>query len=303
MDPVDVVVLGQVARDLVVRVPDIPASGGSVAVTHCRELLGGKGANQAVGIRQLGGAVAVLGLVGEDPVGAEMLRQARSDGIDVSGVVRRGRTALLIDVVTEHGERRLLEAQPAESLTVADVTASAALLESARFACLQLQQPAEAVLAAARIAAGANTRIVLDGAAPADVRDELLALADVVRADAREAQLLVGHPVKEVPDAERAVDALLSAGPALVALTVPGVGDLVGWPGGSELFEHAPGPVVDPTGGGDAFIAGLVTALLHDCDPRRAGAAGAHCAARTVQTLGGRPTLDPDPRRPDVLSD
>lgn len=44
------VVVGQVARDLVLRIDQLPAAGGSVDVARRRELLGGKGANIAVGL-------------------------------------------------------------------------------------------------------------------------------------------------------------------------------------------------------------------------------------------------------------
>jgi sugar/nucleoside kinase (ribokinase family) len=53
----DVVVLGQVGRDLVLRTPALPAAGRSATVAERRELLGGKGANQAAGLtaRHAGG--------------------------------------------------------------------------------------------------------------------------------------------------------------------------------------------------------------------------------------------------------
>ncbi|MBV9140496.1 MAG: hypothetical protein JO115_06220 [Pseudonocardiales bacterium] len=54
MHPVDVVVVGQIARDLVLLVEELPAPGTGTAVRQRREMLGGKGANQAVGLAQLG---------------------------------------------------------------------------------------------------------------------------------------------------------------------------------------------------------------------------------------------------------
>ena len=46
-----VVVVGQVGRDLVLTVAELPAEGGSADVLERQELLGGKGANQAVACR------------------------------------------------------------------------------------------------------------------------------------------------------------------------------------------------------------------------------------------------------------
>lgn len=91
-----VVVIGQIARDLVLRTDGPPAAGDSVTILRRKELLGGKGANQAVGLAQLGVPVALIGVVGDDHAGASVLQQAQRDGIDISGVTRRGTTALLL---------------------------------------------------------------------------------------------------------------------------------------------------------------------------------------------------------------
>ncbi|MCC5784738.1 carbohydrate kinase, partial [Kocuria sp. CCUG 69068] len=106
-----VVVVGQVGRDLVLTVAELPAEGGSADVLERQELLGGKGANQAVACRQLGAEVALVGVVGTDSAGTEVLAQAAADGIDVGAVVRRAGapTALLVDLVGPRGVRRLLE--------------------------------------------------------------------------------------------------------------------------------------------------------------------------------------------------
>jgi ribokinase len=147
----DVVVLGQVGRDLVLRVAALPDAGSSATVGDRRELLGGKGANQAVALAQLGVPVALVGVVGDDRPGADALAQAAADGVDVSGVVRRpgAATALLVDVVEDGGRRRLLEHVPVDVLlTPEDVAAAADRLGAARVVSLQLQQPGPALRAA-----------------------------------------------------------------------------------------------------------------------------------------------------------
>jgi ribokinase len=52
-------------------------------------------------------------------------------------------------------------------------------------------------------------------------------------------------------------------------------------------------PVVDTTGAGDAFVAGLITALARDGGPQRAARLAAAAAGATVGHPGGRPTLTP----------
>jgi hypothetical protein len=126
----DVIVAGQIARDLVLVVDDVPGAGQSAAVRQRREMLGGKGANQAVALAQLGMRVALLGVVGDDDAGQQALDQARADGIDVSAVQRRDGTAtgLVVDVVDRAGRWHYLEdLPPSVLLTETDVAAGASL--------------------------------------------------------------------------------------------------------------------------------------------------------------------------------
>lgn len=275
----DVVVVGQLGRDLVLRIE-------AGRVVDRREMLGGKGANQAVGLAMRGASVALVGVVGTDDVGAGLLAQARVDGLDVARVVRRDESALLVDLV-EDGERRLIEHVPEQALlTIDDVRAAEGLFAGADTVCLQLQQPLDALLQAARSAASSGARLVLDGAV--DDADELLAAADVLRADAREARQLTGIEVHDEATARDAAARLLAVGPRLVALEA-GDADLVVWSGGSVLVPHDDVDVVDATGGGDAFVAGLVTALRRGEPPERAAHAASAAAAAVVARLGGRP--------------
>jgi ribokinase len=292
--PAGVVVIGHAARDLVLRVDGLPEAGGSGAVLERIERLGGKGANIAVGIRQLNPDVAVrlVAALGADAAGDAARQEAIEAGLDVAHVARRGRTALLVDLVTAPGERRLLEDATDESfVTVDDIAGAAEALRGADIVVLQLQQPGDVLVEAARIAHDGGARILIDGAIDGDARDTLLSLATAVRADAHEASLLSGVEIERREDAERAAADLLDRGPSLVALAVPEEGDLVAWHGGSRLYPHGDEPVADPTGGGDAFVAGLVTGMLRGDRPAQAGELASRAAGSTVQRLGGHPEL------------
>lgn len=287
-----VVVIGQIARDLVLRTDGPPTADDSTTILQRKELLGGKGANQAVGLAQLGVPVALIAVAGDDDAGTAVLAQAQRDGIDVGGVARRGTTALLIDVVARPPERMLLEDVPESSLVqVADLDRSARLFDTADTVSIQLQQPATTALEAARRARRRGLRVVADGAPAPHLQADLLAAVDVIRADATEASLIAGSEIGTTKQASELADHLLTCGPELVAIAVPEVGDLVAWEGGTELFEFADVDVVDPTGAGDAFVAGLIAALRDGAAPAEAGRRANAAATATVQRLGGRPDL------------
>jgi ribokinase len=287
-----VVVVGQIARDLALLVDEVPEARSVAPVRQRREMLGGKGANQAVALARLGVPPALLGVVGDDHLGADLLERAGRDGIDVGLVVRRpgARTGLIVDVVDAGGTWRYLQDLPPDVLlTRADVDAAAPVLRAAGVVVLQLQQPVEAICAGADHARGT---VVLDGAPPdPSVRRELLARADVLRADDREAALWTDAEVRSAGDALRVARELVDAGPRLVVLGAGAAGNAVAWRDGAAVVPRLDAEPVDTTGGGDAFIAGLVAGLEHG--PVEAARWGSAAAACTIETLGGRPEISP----------
>jgi ribokinase len=265
-------VVGQFARDLVLTVDRLPEAGSSGAATGRREQLGGKGANQAVALAQLGVRPALVAVAGDDQIGDVLLGQARRDGVDVRAVARRPGvlTSLIVEILAA-GEYRYVE--DLLLLTEGDVLRAREVIESADAVLVQLQQPVEAALAAARIGHDAGRLVVLDGR----ITDRrLLALADVVRADEKEADGLD----------ERVLD----QGPSLLAVARP-EDNLLIWSGGRAQLPLTGGDPVDTTGGGDSFVAGLTAALLRGATYEEAGRLATAASGSTVRHAGGRPDL------------
>ncbi|WP_229071153.1 PfkB family carbohydrate kinase [Actinoplanes sp. DH11] len=276
MASLDVVVVGQLARDLVLMVDEMPEQGTSADARLRREMLGGKGANQAVALAQLGARPALLAVRGDDQVGADLLEQARRDGIDVSHVVCRPGTptGLIVEALDADGGWRYLQHLPDEVLlTVADVDAAAEALRAADAVLVQLQQPGPAALAAARHGRAGGAMVVLDGAPDSAERDELLQLADVVRADEREAEML-----GDVPD-------------SVMLMVAKSDGNVLTWADGEVFVPLTDDKVVDTTGGGDALTAALTVALLRGRSPQEAARFAVRASGATVGHPGGRPDL------------
>ncbi|MEV4702543.1 PfkB family carbohydrate kinase [Actinoplanes sp. NPDC049316] len=287
MNPPVAAVVGQLARDLVLSVDAVPGAGSAADALDRREQLGGKGANQAVSLAQLGVRPRLVAVAGEDVIGDVLLDQARRDGIDVTAVVRRrgALTGLIVEVLDAEGRWRYVQHLPeAVLLTDRDVEAARTVIAGADAVLVQLQQPATAALAAARIGHDAGRLVVLDGA-PQERADDLLAAADVVRADEQETELLLGGKAT----VERA-RALLEKGPRLLALGVED-GNLFVWRDGDVRLPLTDEKVVDTTGGGDAFTAALTASLLRGDDPATAARWAVAASGATVGHPGGRPDL------------
>jgi ribokinase len=138
--PPHVVVVGQLARDVVLVIDQMPEPGTAAAVRMRRETLGGRGANQAVAFAQLGLPVGLVAVVGDDRVADAMLDRAHQDGIEITHVFRRPgvETALVVEAVDADGRWRYLEDLPPETqLTVPDVEAAADALRAAAAVVVQ----------------------------------------------------------------------------------------------------------------------------------------------------------------------
>ncbi|AGL20147.1 PfkB family carbohydrate kinase [Actinoplanes sp. N902-109] len=284
MKPPVAVVVGQIARDLVLSVATAPEAGVAADASDRREQLGGKGANQAVGLAQLGVRPKLLAVAGDDVIGDVLIAQAQSDGIDTAAVIRRRGTltGLIVEVLDDDGKWRYVQHLPEPVLlTEADVRGAREVIASADAVLVQLQQPAAAAQAAAEIGRQAGALVVLDGVP----QDAHLAAADVLRADEQEAKLLLDDD----PSADKA-RALLAKGPRLLALGVPD-GNLFVWSDGHLHLPLTSETVVDTTGGGDAFTAALTAALLRGEDYPTAARWAVSASGATVGHPSGRPQL------------
>src|SRR2546425_1589520 len=83
---VKVCVVGSLNMDLVVKAPRLPRVGETVSGGTFSTFPGGKGANQAVAAARLGADVTMVGKVGQDAFGRQLVDGLRREGIDVARV-------------------------------------------------------------------------------------------------------------------------------------------------------------------------------------------------------------------------
>lgn len=263
----------------------LPNAGELVATGDFLVQPGGGASNTAVALRRQGCDVAVVGCVGDDAFGEIVEQGLQGHGIDTTGIrrVTGTGTAKTVILPVAGEDRRYIHAFGANAaLGVADLGPAAEhadLLHVGGYLMLPGLRAAELASALAGIRSS-GTRVVLDVAVPAGAQvslDDVAAVLPhldwfVVNED--EARALTGEA-----DAEGQAAAIVAAGARAVALTRGEHGAVVAVEG--ERFA-VPAPsvaVVDPSGAGDAFAAGLISSLLDGHDPRacveRASALGA----------------------------
>jgi sugar/nucleoside kinase (ribokinase family) len=288
-----VVVVGDVATDVVAVLSGAPAPGSDrPAVIRSRG--GGAGANVAVHLARLGVPVTQAGCIGDDPAGVGLTAELAAAGVRTAlRVVPASATGTIVSLVEPGGQRSMLADRGANlQLRPEDVPAPAAggHLHLSGYTLFGEGSRA-AGLAALAAAAAAGCTVSVDPASTGPLTgygvDRWLADtagATIVLPNADEARLLTG--CADPADAARA----LAARHPIVAVSLGADGAL--WASESELV-HRPAHatiVVDTTGAGDAFAAGLLATWLAapERDPSVALDAGLSLAAEVVRRPGAR---------------
>jgi len=281
--------------DLVVRVPALPRPGDTVLGDRLLRFPGGKGANQAVAAARLGAEVRMIGRVGSDAFGDELLRGLAEDRVNSEGVARdRHEPSGAALIVVEEGGLNTVTVAPGANRRVgeADVRRLATGLSAADIVVLQLEIPFDAVRSAVDAARRAGARVLLN-AAPART-GVTLPEVDLLVVNEGEAAALSGLAGSASASAEGAAKALGRSARAVVVTL--GAAGAVLWEGGSATPVAARRvDAIDTTAAGDAFVGALAYGLASSRPLPEAVELGVAAGAVAVTRLGARtslPTLD-----------
>ncbi len=127
----DILVIGSLNADLVVRVPRFPAPGETISGGDLATIPGGKGANQAVASARLGVETAMLGRVGQDQFGRMLRENLINCQVDTSCVgTSPSATGTAVIIVDENGQNSIVLSPGANGLvTKTDISSNAAAIK------------------------------------------------------------------------------------------------------------------------------------------------------------------------------
>lgn len=170
-----IMVIGSSNTDMTVFTQRHPEPGETVLGGHFRMGAGGKGANQAVAARRLGGDVSFVCKVGPDLFGDNAIRHYRDEGLDVSGVMRSDSpSGVALITVDASGENSIVVASGANAdITVEDIESIRGQIEQASILLLQLEIPVPAVSRAAEIAHRAGVYVILNPAPACSLPEDI----------------------------------------------------------------------------------------------------------------------------------
>ncbi len=294
-----------VADVFVPPLEQLPTAGELVATDDFLVQPGGCAANVAIGLGTLGVRAGVCGRVGDDLFGEFVERDLRLRGIDTSGVLSSpglGTSKTVILPVAGEDRRYIHTFGANAALTAADVDEAA--LEAAEvvyvggYLILPGLREVELGPRLQEARARGTTVVLDDGQAPAgrepslEAVGMLLPLADYFVPNVDEARVLTGET-----EPSRQADRLVEHGARNVLIKLGERGTYVRSGGRSFEVEAPRVSVVEPSGAGDAFAAGLIVGILEGWDLERtvrfASVTGASAARRSAPGAASSPEVRP----------
>jgi ribokinase len=302
-----IVCLGDAMVDVLALLP-APLTVGSDTPAPISVSQGGSAANTAAWLASIGSPSAFLGRVGQDAFGEEVTRELESHGVEVAVAVDGlTSTGVCLVLIGPDGERTMIPSAGAnDRLSTEDIDAaqlsSHDQLHLSGYALLK-EGSRQAARYALEAAARLGIPISVDAASAEPIRQigaerlmDWLPAASTLLANRDEASVLSG-----VDDPAEAAQRL-AARFARVVVKCGGQGAVTAEKDGQsgrvtleqivlEQVSAEPVTVLDSTGAGDAFAAGLLHGLRTGGSLREAAQAGNRLGALAVSRVGGRPPL------------
>ncbi|GAA1605921.1 carbohydrate kinase family protein [Actinoplanes couchii] len=290
-----ILVVGDLVTDVLVE-HDGPIQPGSDTDAAIRVAGGGQAANTAAWLAHAGHQVTLVAAVGDDQPGRDRVAELSAAGVRCAVEALPGVATGSVVVLTGSSERTMITDRGA-SLRLGAEHVTAVVTGSPAAGHLHLSgypllhagsRPAG--LAALSAAAGRGITVSVDAASAAPLRSvgaqTFLAWVrgiDLLLCNADEADVLAG-PGRPEEQATR-----LTAHVRNVVVK-QGAGGAV-WAGPDGVFPVTadPVPVIDPTGAGDAFAAGLLRSWCSGASPEAALKSGGILGAQAVSHFGARP--------------
>lgn len=294
----DVVVIGSLNYDILVQQDRLPELGETFTGNELMLMPGGKGANQAVQCAKLGLSVNMVGCVGNDIYGNDLIKSLDENNVSVAQVKQRGKTSGIgIVQILESGDYCSTIIKGANYLmTKEEITAD--LFTDRPLVILQSEIPDAIVEYAIELADAHGCKILLNNAPARAISAEALSRVDYLVVNETEAGFMSRLPVATVQDACECAAQLHQQVRGQAIITLGEKGAILS---GEETAEHYPAvfcpDVVDTTGAGDSFIGGIAYCIVNAIPLKEAIPFAAEISTNSIQKYGGQSSF---PMLPDV---
>lgn len=289
-----ILVIGSSNIDLILRIPRFHYPGETILAEDLKTAFGGKGANQAIAVKKLGGKVSFLTKLGYDSYGDAYYDCLIKLGLPAQGLLRDKKlpTGLALIELGPKGENRIIVSPGANgALLPQDLHRNKAIWEQAGFLIIQLEIPLPTVKKALQMAKARGIVTILNPAPATKLPPKFFPLVDYLIPNKEEAQIIAGRWVKKKEDFPKIAAYLHKMGAKNIIVTL-GAEGVYFFSQKEEIWLKAfKVKAVDTTAAGDAFVGGFVVALSMGKTLRDALRFASAAGALATTKLGAQPSL------------
>ncbi|MBO6247350.1 MAG: ribokinase [Bacteroidales bacterium] len=295
-----ILVIGSTNTDMTAFCAKMPAPGETVLGNDFVMGPGGKGANQAVAAKRLGGDVKFICKVGDDIFGEDTIRHFKEEGLDTSGVmISKKPSGVALITVDESAENCIVVASGANNdYTQEDIRSCEAMIKDCDILLMQLEIPVPAVIEAAKIAHEAGKTVVLNPAPAIDLPEEIFKYISLFIPNENELEKYSGVPVEGEETAAKAAKALMDKGVGDLIVTMGSKGSLICQGEETAFVQAHKVEAVDTTGAGDCYCGALCVGLSENMSLKEAASFATKASALAVQRPGAQNAM---PYRKEIV--
>lgn len=256
--------------DIFVMVDQYPAKGDTVLGKKIEIQPGGKGANQAVACANFGNNVHLIGSVGNDSYGDQLLEKLSKLHVGTQSIKRSmhhttGTTVITLD---DNAENTIISIKGAnDDLDIDHVRNFKHKIEKCKLLLAQMEIPEAAIIEAMKVAKKSGTFILLDPA-PADaISEHVLKYADLITPNLQETKHITGIAVTDYHSAFSAaqmIEKKLGIGNSIIKMGEKG--SLVYQKGNATFIEAIKVKAIDTVGAGDCYAGAIASGLVNGND-------------------------------------
>lgn len=282
-----VAVIGSSSMDLVVTSEKRPGAGETVLGESFKTVPGGKGANQAVAAARLGADVYMIGCVGDDDYGKEILANFTDNDVNTDYVEPVTDMSGTAHIILAEGDNSIVVVKGAnDHVTPTYIDKALELIKECELVMIQQEIPEETVEYVAELCKKINVPLLLNPAPAREISKKVIENATYITPNEHEATVLFhGQPINHA----------LKAFPEKVFIT-EGAAGVRYFDGVKEvLVPSFKVEAVDTTGAGDTFNAAFGTAIAEGKGIVESITFGNRAASLSVTGFGaqgGMPTRD-----------
>ena len=301
-----ILVVGSFVMDQIATTSVFPREGQTVLGGTFTKAPGGKGANQAVQMARLGADVTMVGKLGHDSNGEEMVKTCQEAGIHTEHVLYddtlpSGCSVIILEEAPgkQTVNRIIVLSGSNMSITPEDVAFLKEKIAEYDLVVLQLEIPMEINELVAKYAYDKGVPVMLNSAPSAPLSDSFLSHLTYISPNEHEAFDMVGirveHEGRRVNEesARAATSALKAKGVKNVLITLGEAGAILDTEKDGVFLSPCADNItaVDPTAAGDSFVGALCVGLGCGWGYEETLRFANHTAALTVSAMGAMPSL------------